>query len=155
MPPAFKIPRSVMVVIYTRALDVLLLERADHPGFWQSVTGSLDAPDEPLRATCAREVAEETGLHVAAASFIDWNLDYEYAIYPQWRHRYAPGVAHNREHVFGLAIEHRFAVALAPREHRASQWLPWRDAADRCFSWTNAEAIRQLPRRCAVAPPRA
>jgi len=151
---AFKIPRSVLVVIHTRALDVLLLERADHPGFWQSVTGSLAAEDEPLRATCAREVAEETGLHAAAASFTDWNLEYEYTIYPQWRHRYAPGVAHNREHVFGLAVDQRFAVALAPREHRASQWLPWRDAADRCFSWTNAEAIRQLPRRMADAPSR-
>lgn len=147
-----KIPRSVLVVIHTRALDVLLLERTDHPGFWQSVTGSLDAEDEALREACAREVAEETGLRVAAARFDDWQLEHRYEIYRQWRHRYAPGVTHNREHVFGLAVEHRFAVTLAPREHCASRWLPWREAADRCFSWTNAEAIRQLPRRVADVP---
>ena len=59
-PP--KIPESVLVVIYTPALDVLLIERADAPGFWQSVTGSKDAVDEPLASTAMREVAEETGI---------------------------------------------------------------------------------------------
>lgn len=142
-----KIPQSVLVVVYTRALDVLLLERADHPGFWQSVTGSLASEVELLRATCAREVFEETGLQAPPASFDDWKLEHTYAIYPQWLHRYAPGVTHNVEHVFGLAVEHPFVVALAAREHRASRWLPWRDAADACFSWTNAEAIRRLPQR--------
>lgn len=151
---AFKIPRSVLVVIHTRALDVLLLERADHPGFWQSVTGSQATEDEPLRITCAREVAEETGLQASPAAFDDWQIEHTYAIYSQWRHRYAPDVTHNVEHVFGLAVEQPCAVALAPREHRASRWLPWRDAADACFSWTNAEAIRQLPRRYSAAPGR-
>lgn len=147
-----KIPRSVLVVVHTRALDVLLLERADHPGFWQSVTGSLESEEEALRATCAREVAEETGLQAAPGAFDDWQLENNYEIYPQWRHRYAPGVTHNVEHVFGLVVEHPFAAILAPREHRASRWLPWRAAADACFSWTNAEAIRQLPDRAMAAP---
>jgi dihydroneopterin triphosphate diphosphatase len=142
-----KIPESVLVVIYTAGLDVLLLERADHPGFWQSVTGSLDAPDEDLRRTCAREVAEETGLAVAAESFDNWALQHRYEIYPEWRHRYAPAVTHNTEHVFGLCVDERFTPRLEPREHRASRWLPWRDAADACFSWTNASAIRELPHR--------
>jgi dATP pyrophosphohydrolase len=144
---AFKIPQSVLVVIYTPALDVLLLERVDHPGFWQSVTGSLDAPDEDLRRTCVREVDEETGLAVAAASIENWALQHRYEIYPEWRHRYAPGVTHNTEHVFGVRVDERFTPRLAPREHRASRWLPWRDAADACFSWTNASAIRELPHR--------
>jgi dATP pyrophosphohydrolase len=139
-----KIPESVLVVIHTPALDVLLLERTDHPGFWQSVTGSRASWDEPLVETCAREVREETGLAAGAAAFDDWRVTHRYAIYPHWRHRYAEGVTHNREHVFGLVVAARFDPQLAGAEHRAFVWLPWRDAADRCFSWTNAQAIRQL-----------
>lgn len=148
-PP--KIPRSVLVVIHTPALEVLLIERADRPGFWQSVTGSLDREDEPLRETAVREVLEETGIDVAAVeaaggALRDWNLANVYEIYPTWRHRYAPGVTHNTEHVFGLTLPARVPVRLAPREHLAHAWLPWREAADRCFSPSNAEAILQLPR---------
>lgn len=145
--PRYKIPQSVLVVIHTLELDVLLLERADLPGFWQSVTGSAAALDEPLAATCAREVEEETGLVRPAADFDDWNCSYRYAIYPQWRRRYAPDVTHNTEHVFGLGVAARFAPRLAAREHRRWQWLPWRDAADACFSWTNCQAIRLLAAR--------
>jgi dATP pyrophosphohydrolase len=140
----FKLPESVLVVVHTVEAQVLLLERADHPGFWQSVTGSRATADEPLRATCAREVAEETGLVVAPEAFDDWQLVHRYAIYPQWRHRYAPGVTDNTEHVFGLRLAAPFAPALAAREHLSHCWLPWREAADRCFSWTNAQAIRRL-----------
>ena len=148
----FKIPRSVLVVIHTPALDVLLIERADRPGFWQSVTGSLDAPDEPLETTCAREVHEETGIDVAEAArrgggLVDWGIANLYEIYPTWRHRYAPGVTHNTEHVFGLTVPAGTAVTLNPREHLAWRWLPWREAADACFSPSYAEAILQLPRR--------
>ena len=139
-----KIPESVLVVIHTADGDVLLLERADHPGFWQSITGSRATADEPLRETCAREVEEEAGLTAAREAFDDWELTHRYAIYPQWRHRYAPGVTHNTEHVFGLRVPAPFEPRLAPREHVAHCWLPWRDAADRCFSWTNAQAIRRL-----------
>jgi dATP pyrophosphohydrolase len=142
--PTFKIPESVLVVIHTPALDVLLLERADHPGFWQSVTGSLARPDEPLAEACAREVREETGYDAPPTAFDDWQLTYRYAIYPHWRHRYAPGVTHNTEHVFGLRVLSRFEPRLDAREHTAWRWLPWRDAADACFSWTNAQAIRRL-----------
>lgn len=142
-----KIPESVLVVIHTPALEVLLLERADHPGFWQSVTGSLARPDEPLAETCAREVREETGYEAPPTAFDDWQLTHRYAIYPHWRHRYAPGVTHNTEHVFGLRVVSRFEPRLDPREHTGWRWLPWRDAADACFSWTNAQAIRRLADR--------
>lgn len=145
-PP--KIPESVLVVIHTSDLQVLLLERADQPGFWQSVTGSKDLVDEPLRETAAREVGEETGIVVSptAPELRDWQLSNVYEIYPVWRHRYAPGVTHNTEHVFGLLVPADTAVVLAPREHLNFVWLPWQDAADRCFSPSNAEAILQLPR---------
>ncbi len=139
-----KVPESVLVVIYTPALDVLLLERADHPGFWQCVTGSLDAADEPLRTTCVREVAEETGLVVLPEQFDDWNLIHRFAIYEHWRHRYAAGVTDNTEHVFGLRWPQRFEPRLDPREHVHFRWLSCREAADACFSWTNAEAVRRL-----------
>jgi len=147
----FKIPESVLVVIYTPALDVLLIERADKPGYWQSVTGSKDALDEPLQTTAMREVAEETGIVVGSpavplTALRDWQLQNVYEIYPVWRHRYAPGVTHNTEHVFGLCVPAGTPVLLAPREHTALQWLPWREAADRCFSPSNAEAVLHLPR---------
>ncbi len=152
-----KIPESVLVVIHTPALDVLLIERADKPGFWQSVTGSKDALNEPLSITCQREVAEETGIcvgsvEVPVSALQDWNLANVYEIYPVWRHRYAPGVTHNTEHVFGLTVAAGTPVRLNPREHLQWLWLPWREAADRCFSPSNAEAILQLPR---FAPPTA
>lgn len=141
----FKIPRSVLVVIHTPALEVLLIERADHPGFWQSVTGSIDHEQEPLPVTARREVQEETG--IVDGELVDWGQDNVYEIYPSWRRRYAPGVTHNTEHVFGLLLPGRVPVRLRPDEHIAHQWLPWREAAWRCFSPSNAEAILQLPER--------
>lgn len=141
-----KIPVSTLVVIYTPALDVLLLERADRPGFWQSVTGSQD-PGESLAETAAREVMEETGLDARDYRLEDWNLQNVFEIYPMWRGRYAPGVMHNTEHVFGLRVPERVAVRLEPREHLAAEWLPWREAAARVFSWTNRKAILALPER--------
>lgn len=144
-----KLPESVLVVIHTPALDVLLLERVDFPGFWQSVTGSRASAEEPLDETCAREVREETGLARPAGEFDDWAYVNRYPIYAQWRRRYAPGVTHNVEHLFGLRVEARFAPRLSAGEHRRWQWLNWRDAADVCFSWTNAQAIRLLAFRAA------
>jgi len=146
-----KIPESVLVVIHTADLEVLLLERADHPGFWQSVTGSRARPDEPLEQTCRREVHEETGLEVERYELSDWHLQNRYEIYAHWRHRYPDGVTHNTEHVFGLRLPAPLAVTLEPREHLRYDWLPWEQAAERCFSWSNVEAIRQLPRRSGAA----
>ena len=148
-PP--KIPESVLVVIHSAALEVLLIERADKPGFWQSVTGSKDALDEPNEVTARREVVEETGIEIGSASvplgnLRDWGLRNVYEIDPVWRHRYARGVTHNTEHVFGLCVPRDVPVTLSPREHVAQVWLPWREAADKCFSPSNAEAILQLPR---------
>jgi len=141
-----KIPVSTLVVIHTPDLKVLLLERADHPGFWQSVTGSQHE-GEALADTAIREVGEETGIDARRFRLEEWNLSNVYEIYPVWRHRYAPGVTHNTEHVFGLEVPGEMPVALAPREHLSSQWLPWNEAADRVFSWSNRKAILMLPDR--------
>ena len=150
----FKIPESVLVVIHSAALEVLVLERADQPGFWQSVTGSKDDVSESLVETCIREVGEETGIEIGSAAvplacLADWDLVNVYDIYPRWQHRYAEGVTRNTEHVFGLRVARDAAVRLSPREHLRFEWLDWRAAADRCFSPSNAEAILQLPRRAA------
>jgi len=145
----YKIPVSVLVVIYTPALEVLLLERAEPRGFWQSVTGSCDALDEPLAETARREVWEETGIDTLQHRLRDWHLRNEYEIYLRWRHRYAPGVMRNTEHVFGLEVPQRVPVTLSPREHVSYVWLPWADAAAKCFSRSNSEAIASLPGRLA------
>lgn len=155
MSQIFKIPFSVLVVIYTPALDVLVIRRTDGDGqgaeYWQSVTGSKDSMDEEWRQTAEREVAEETGIvcaHEAAngARLVDWGLENVYDIYPQWLHRYAPGVTRNTERLFGLQVAQRCPVQLNPREHTAHQWLPYHQAAELCFSPSNAEAILQIPR---------
>ena len=159
MSKSFKIPQSVLVVIYTPALDVLLIRRADSADmgseYWQSVTGSRDTPHEPWERTAQREVLEETGIDCTPgqahrAILTDWQLENVYGIYPQWLHRYAPGVTDNTEHLFGLQVAAGCDVRLNPREHTAYQWLPYRQAADQCFSPSNAEAILQLPRFAAL-----
>jgi dATP pyrophosphohydrolase len=142
----YKLPVSVLVVVHTPAHDVLLLERADRPGFWQSVTGSRHE-GESLAQTAAREVREETGLDVAAHRLTEWGRQNRYEIYPRWRHRYAPGVTHNTEYVFDLEVPAGVAIRLAPREHTRYQWLPWQEAARKAFSSSNADAIRELPGR--------
>ena len=142
----FKIPESVLVLIHTPALDVLLLQRTDNPGFWQSVTGSKDSLEEALRETARREVLEETGIAASSADFLDWTVSNTYEIYPNWRQRYAPGVVHNTEHVFSLCVTPGTSVRLSPREHTAYRWLPRFEAADLCFSPSNAEALLMLPR---------
>lgn len=146
-----KIPVSVLVVVHTRELEALLIERAARPGYWQSVTGSLERPDEPLEAAARRELREETGLESPPDGLQRWNLTYTFEIYPEWRHRFAPGTTHNVEHVFSLELPGRVPVTLAAEEHTASQWLPWREAAARCFSWSNRDAIRMLPEQCRAA----
>jgi len=144
-PMAFKLPESVLVVVHTPALEVLLLERAANPGFWQSVTGSREPDDPDLEATARRELREETGL--AAGRLTDWRLENRYGIWPQWRNRYAPDVTHNTEHVFGFLVAEVTVATLDPAEHTAQMWLPWRQAMDKVFSPSNRDAIRQLPNR--------
>lgn len=139
-----KRPVSVLVVIHTPDREVLLLERARHPGFWQSVTGSQEE-GEALADTACREVAEETGIVATAGDLRDWRLSNRYEIFPEWRHRYDAGVTHNTEHVFSLCIAPGTPVQVAPGEHLGYRWLPWRKAAAECFSWSNRDAILMLP----------
>ncbi len=155
MSKIFKIPQSVLVVIHTAALEVLLIRRADyaaHEGeFWQSVTGSKDSMAESFEETARREVLEETGIDCTAGSALagqlrDWQLENVYDIYPRWAARYAPGMRRNTEHLFGLQVPAETPVKLNPREHSACRWLPWREAAELCYSPSNSEAILMLPK---------
>ena len=142
-----KIPVSTLIVVHTPDLRVLLIERADAPGYWQSVTGSQE-PGESLAATAARELREETGIDAERYGGVrDWQVSNVYEIYARWRHRYAQGITHNTEHVFGLEVPEPIAVVLEPREHRAYAWLPYAEAAAKCFSWSNRDAILLLPER--------
>jgi len=144
---SYKIPRSVLVLVHTVEREVLLLERALRPGYWQSVTGSVDYDDEPLAEAARREVAEETGIDARIGRLERWNVVYTFEIFRQWRHRFAPGTLHNVEHVFALELAGREAVRLAAAEHLAFAWLPWREAAAKCFSWSNRDAIVMLGER--------
>ena len=144
----FKRPVSVLVVIHTPALSVLLLERASHAGYWQSVTGSQEE-GETLLETAIREVAEETGITASPESLKDWQLTNAFEIFPEWRERYAPGVHVNTEHVFSLEIAEELVVRVSPKEHLGYQWLPWLAAAEKCFSWSNRDATLMLPEKIA------
>lgn len=139
----YKQPVSVLVVIHTPALDILLLERAAHPGYWQSVTGSREG-EESLIATARREVTEETGIDTRQHALKEWHYGNRYEIFPEWRYRYAPGVTTNQEYVFSLCLPDKQRIQMAPDEHRDWCWLPWQEAAARCFSWSNHDAIHLL-----------
>ena len=145
----YKQPVSVLVLVYTVDRSVLLIERADYPDHWQSVTGSQE-PGESLLATATRELLEETGIDAQSCGPLnDWAMSNVYEIFPKWRHRYPPGTTHNTEHVFALEVPAPMAVTLNPREHLNSLWLPWREAAAKCFSWSNRAAIEALGQRAA------
>jgi dATP pyrophosphohydrolase len=119
------------------------MERADKAGFWQSVTGSLEGDETPLQAAI-REIHEETGLDATQYNLQDWQASNVYEIYPHWRHRYAPGVLENTEHLFGLELPSNLPIKLAPDEHVRYEWVDWREAATRVFSWTNVDALKRL-----------
>jgi dATP pyrophosphohydrolase len=142
----FKTPISALVLIHTTDLQVLIMERADKPGYWQSVTGSIEGDETPLQAA-VREVHEETGLDALQYDLQDWQASNVYEIYPHWRHRYAPGVTENREHLFGLTLPSPLPIKLAPDEHLRYEWVDWREAAKRVFSWTNIDALKRLGER--------
>ena len=142
----YKTPISALVLIHTHDLQVLIMERADKVGFWQSVTGSIEN-DETPRQAAIREVFEETGLIATQYHLQDWQISNTYEIYSHWRHRYAPGVVENTEHLFGLELPKKLAVELAPSEHIRYEWVDWREAATRVFSWTNVDALKRLGER--------
>jgi dATP pyrophosphohydrolase len=143
----YNIPVTTLVLVHTPDLRVLLLERADYPGYWQSVTGSQE-PGETLEDTAVRELREETGIDAGAfGGLVDCQQQNVYEIFPRWRHRYPPGTSHNTEHVFALEVPEPVAVTLNPREHLGHLWLPWNEAAAKCFSWSNRAAIEELPQR--------
>lgn len=138
-----KTPISALVLIHTADLQVLIMERADKAGFWQSVTGSIEGNEVPYDAAI-REVKEETSLNALEYDFQDWHASNIYEIYPHWRHRYAPGVVENEEHQFGLCLPSTLPITLAPDEHVRYEWVDWREAAQRVFSWTNVDALKRL-----------
>lgn len=142
----YKTPVSALVLIHTPDLQVLIMERADKAGFWQSVTGSIEGDETPQQAAI-REVMEETGLNALQYDLQDWQTSNVYEIYPHWRYRYAPGVIENREHLFGLMIPDTLPIELAPEEHVRYEWVDWREAAKRVFSWTNVDALKKLGER--------
>ena len=148
----YKRPESVLVVVYTRDGRVLLLRRADHPEFWQSVTGSMEWDDASPRASAARELREETGIHVPPGQLRDWQIAQRYVLFPQWRHKYAPGVEENTEHFFSLELPAETAIRLSPGEHTEYRWVTFAEAVAQVFSWTNRDALQLLMQTRNVPP---
>ena len=140
---AFKKPVSSLVLIYTEDFKVLLMERSDKKGFWQSVTGSLEENETP-RDAAIREVFEETGIDSTQYHLEDWQLSHIYEIYAHWRYRYAPDITHNTEHIFAHKVPATIPIQLSVDEHVQYLWVDWHDAMDKVFSWTNIEAIKKL-----------
>ena len=141
-----KRPVSVLIVIHTPDLQILLLERASHVGYWQSVTGSQEG-NESLIETAVREIGEETGIAARSSDLRDWQLTNTFEIFAEWRYRYPSGVTHNTEHVFSLEVPAEQSVTISPMEHLDYCWLPQREAAEKCFSWSNRDAILMLAER--------
>jgi 8-oxo-dGTP pyrophosphatase MutT (NUDIX family) len=142
-PTEFRRPESVLIVVYTTARECLVLKRVAPADFWQSVTGTLGW-EETAAAAAEREVREETGLDPAGLR--DSGRAQTFPILPAWRHRFAPDVKENLEHVWYLEIPERVAVTLNPAEHGAYEWLPLEQAIARVSSWTNREALERLRR---------
>jgi dihydroneopterin triphosphate diphosphatase len=150
--PRYKRPESVLVVVHTRDGKVLLLRRADHPEFWQSVTGSMEWDDASPLATAARELREETGIDVSPGQLHDWHITQRYVLFPQWRHKYAPGVSENTEHFFSLELPAEIAIRISPGEHCEYRWVAFAEAAEQVFSWTNRDALQRLMQARTVPP---
>lgn len=142
MTSPYKRPESVLVLVYTREGQVLLLQRQQPGDFWQSVTGSMRWDETDPLQTAIRELREETGLDGQA--IVDCHKSNSFPILPQWRHRYAPEVSENREHVFKLELAECRDITLNPGEHRSYAWLSKDEAIAKASSWTNSEAIRDL-----------
>jgi dATP pyrophosphohydrolase len=137
----FKRPESVLVVVYTRNGQVLLLERNDWPDFWQSVTGSLNSDEIPLMSA-ERELTEETGLTPLQGDLHDCGESQWFDIYPQFQHRYAPGVTQNLEHVFCFVLEKPIEITLS-KEHKSYCWVTKEKALANMTSSTNHQAIQK------------
>ena len=139
----YKRPVSVLVVIHHQHQQFLMLQRVDNAAFWQSVTGSLEAGEQPLD-TAVRELCEETGLCLAKEQVHDWQLHYDYDIYPEYWHRYPPGTRRNTEHVFSVDVALDSTITLAPTEHSAYRWVDADTALTLAYSPSNRNAIAQL-----------
>jgi len=145
-----KRPESVLVVVYTRTGKVLLLRRADVPEFWQSVTGSMEWGDELPAETAVRELREETGIVASTAELTDWKIQQRYEIFSRFRYRYAPGIEENTEHFFSLELADECPATVNPDEHLEYAGVPFDQAIERVFSWTNRDALRHLLKQRAV-----
>lgn len=129
-----------MVVIHTDS-SVLLIKRADHECFWQSVTGSIEYGEE-AEQTAIREVFEETAIEVPILRTTGIRRYYD--ILPQWRHKFPPGTTRNRESLFFCQVDTEVSVQLDEREHSDYQWLDFATGIETAWSWTNKLAIMQL-----------
>ncbi len=131
----------MLIVIYTAAGEFLLLERRRPPGFWQSVTGSLEwgeSADDAAR----RELLEETGITQGFLRNLQWTQVFE--ILPSFGKTYAPGITTNLEHAFALKLLQRVPVTLSVKEHAQYRWASAAEAVETVTSRTNLAVIQQL-----------
>ena len=140
MASNYRIPQSALTVVYNRAGQVLVMQRNDDPAFWQSVTGTLEQGEKPIK-TALREVLEETSIDIIESAYqlIDCQKINTYEIRDRWKHRYPPGTPYNTEHVFVVEVANEQGIVLT--EHSAYLWLDKSSAMKKVWSDTNREAI--------------
>ena len=131
----------MLIVIYTAGGEFLLMERRRPPGFWQSVTGSLEW-GETADAAARREVVEETGITQGFLRNLQWTQVYD--ILPAFGKTYAPGITTNLEHGFALKLMGRVPVTLSVTEHVQYRWVRAALALETVSSGTNRAVIQQL-----------
>ena len=136
-----KIPISVLIIVYTKNKDILLLNKKGKDSMWQSITGSLQINEKPLDAA-KRELFEETG--IVSNNIIDCKKEHIFEIYEMWRHKYEDGITHNTEHVFKLELDDIIDIKLDSDEHDSFEWVTRVKAAEKVFSHTNRQAIFDL-----------
>lgn len=142
---------SVQVIVWRTGKqrpEVLLVKRsAAHGGFWQPVTGIIEAGESPAEAA-HREVFEEVGL---SGPFASLGHVRDFPIAREFSRHQGPRPFLLREHAFALRAEST-EVRLSPEEHDEYVWTAPEDA-EPLLMWPGNRRALHLWRASVASPP--